>query len=48
MTVLAPRARVHYFFNETFGPLAMFWVYAGPTPARIVVKAGCATVQGNP
>ena len=28
--------------------MAMIWVYAGPTPERVVVDEICATVEGNP
>ena len=47
-TALQPRGRVHYFINESGGPMAMIWVYAGPLPQRIVVDEACATVAGNP
>jgi len=47
-TALQPRGRVHYFVNESAGPMAMLWVYAGPAPERIVVQERCATVEGNP
>ena len=47
-TALQPRGRVHYFINETQKPMAMIWVYAGPTPERVVVDEICATVEGNP
>ena len=47
-TALVPRGRVHYFINESSGPMAMLWVYAGPMPIRIVVDERCATVQGDP
>ncbi|OJW08005.1 MAG: hypothetical protein BGO49_20660 [Planctomycetales bacterium 71-10] len=47
-TALQPRGRVHYFINESDGPMAMLWVYAGPSPIRIVVDERCATVEGNP
>ncbi len=47
-TALVPRGRVHYFINDSSGPMAMLWVYAGPTPERIVVDERCATVEGNP
>lgn len=47
-TALQPRGRVHYFINESKKPMAMLWVYAGPTPERIVVEESCATVEGNP
>jgi 2-keto-3-deoxy-L-rhamnonate aldolase RhmA/quercetin dioxygenase-like cupin family protein len=47
-TALQPRGRVHYFINESKGPMAMIWVYAGPTPERVVVDELCATVEGNP
>ncbi|APW58930.1 cupin domain-containing protein [Paludisphaera borealis] len=47
-TALQPRGRVHYFINESDEPMAMIWVYAGPSPIRIVVDESCATVEGNP
>jgi quercetin dioxygenase-like cupin family protein len=47
-TALVPRGRVHYFINDSAAPMAMLWVYAGPTPERIVVEEACATVEGNP
>lgn len=47
-TALQPRGRVHYFINESKGPMEMLWVYAGPKPERIVVDERCATVEGNP
>ncbi len=47
-TALEPRGRVHYFVNESNGPMAMIWVYAGPMPERIVVEESCATPAGNP
>lgn len=47
-TALQPRGRVHYFINESHGPMEMLWVYAGPKPERIVVDERCATVEGNP
>jgi quercetin dioxygenase-like cupin family protein len=47
-TALQPRGRVHYFINESAGPMEMLWVYAGPKPERIVVEETCATEQGNP
>jgi len=47
-TALQPRGRVHYFINESDGPMAMIWVYAGPSPIRIVVDERCATAEGNP
>lgn len=47
-TALEPRGRVHYFINESKAPMAMIWVYAGPSPERIVVDEKCATVEGNP
>src|SRR5262245_58413598 len=36
-TAFVPRGRVHYFINESAGPMEMICVYAGPTPERIVV-----------
>ena len=47
-TAMVPRGRVHYFINESTGPMAMLWVYAGPMPIRIVVDERCATVEGDP
>ncbi len=47
-TALQPRGRVHYFINESNGPMEMLWVYAGPRPERIVVDERCATVEGTP
>jgi 2-dehydro-3-deoxyglucarate aldolase/4-hydroxy-2-oxoheptanedioate aldolase len=47
-TALVPRGRVHYFINESAGPMAMLWVYAGASPERIVVDERCATADGNP
>ena len=47
-TALVPRGRVHYFINESDAPMAMIWVYAGPSPIRIVVDERCVTVEGDP
>ena len=47
-TALQPRGRVHYFINESNGPMEMIWVYAGPKPERIVVDERCATQEGSP
>jgi 2-keto-3-deoxy-L-rhamnonate aldolase RhmA/quercetin dioxygenase-like cupin family protein len=47
-TALQPRGRVHYFINESSEPMAMIWVYAGPTPERLVVDERNATAEGNP
>jgi 2-keto-3-deoxy-L-rhamnonate aldolase RhmA/quercetin dioxygenase-like cupin family protein len=47
-TALQPRGRVHYFVNESSGPMVMLWVYAGPTPERIIVEERCATIEGDP
>jgi quercetin dioxygenase-like cupin family protein len=47
-TALQPRGRVHYFINESTGPMEMIWVYAGPRPERILVDEACATPDGNP
>jgi quercetin dioxygenase-like cupin family protein len=47
-TALVPRGRVHYFVNDSASPMAMLWVYAGPTPERIVVEEVCATAEGSP
>ena len=47
-TAMVPRGRVHYFINESAGPMAMVWVYAGPQPERIIVDERCATADGSP
>jgi quercetin dioxygenase-like cupin family protein len=47
-TALQPRGRVHYFINECREPTAMVWVYAGPSPERIVVDELNASEDGNP
>jgi 2-dehydro-3-deoxyglucarate aldolase/4-hydroxy-2-oxoheptanedioate aldolase len=47
-TALQPRGRVHYFINQSDGPMAMIWVYAGPTPERLVVDERNETAEGNP
>ncbi|GAC1466266.1 MAG: hypothetical protein NVSMB9_06640 [Isosphaeraceae bacterium] len=47
-TALQPRGRVHYFVNTSDAPMAMLWVYAGPSPERIVVDERCATLEGDP
>ena len=47
-TAMVPRGRVHYFKNDTHEPMAMVWVYAGPSPERIVVRESCATAEGSP
>ncbi len=47
-TALQPRGRVHYFINNSNGPMAMIWVYAGPKPERLVVDERNATPEGNP
>jgi 2-dehydro-3-deoxyglucarate aldolase/4-hydroxy-2-oxoheptanedioate aldolase len=47
-TALQPRGRVHYFINNSNGPMAMIWVYAGPKPERMVVGERNATPEGNP
>lgn len=47
-TALQPRGRIHYFINESSGPMEMLWVYAGPKPERIIVDEACATDAGNP
>jgi quercetin dioxygenase-like cupin family protein len=47
-TALQPRGRVHYFVNESTGPMEMLWVYAGPRPERIIVDERCATLEGDP
>ncbi len=45
---LQPRGRIHYFSNESNKPMEMIWVYAGPTPERVIVDERCATAEGNP
>ncbi len=45
-TALQPRGRVHYFTNDTDEPMAMVWVYAGPTAARLVVDERCGIEPG--
>jgi 2-keto-3-deoxy-L-rhamnonate aldolase RhmA/quercetin dioxygenase-like cupin family protein len=47
-TALQPRGRVHYFINQSNAPMAMIWVYGGPSPERLVVAERCGTVEGNP
>lgn len=47
-TAMVPRGRVHYFINDSDATMAMLWVYAGPSPIRIIVDESCATVQGDP
>jgi 2-keto-3-deoxy-L-rhamnonate aldolase RhmA/quercetin dioxygenase-like cupin family protein len=47
-TALQPRGRVHYFINESQAPMAMIWVYGGPSPERMVVAEYCSTAEGNP
>lgn len=47
-TALVPRGRIHYFINESPQPMAMIWVYAGPSPERIIVDESFATEMGNP
>jgi 2-dehydro-3-deoxyglucarate aldolase/4-hydroxy-2-oxoheptanedioate aldolase len=47
-TAMVPRGRVHYFANESSGPMAMIWVYAGPMPERFVVAEDCMTTEGCP
>jgi 2-keto-3-deoxy-L-rhamnonate aldolase RhmA/quercetin dioxygenase-like cupin family protein len=37
-TALQPRGRCHYFINDSDGPMAMIWVYAGPVPERMVLE----------
>jgi quercetin dioxygenase-like cupin family protein len=45
-TALQPRGRVHYFINNSEDPMAMLWVYAGPTPDRLLTQERCATEAG--
>jgi quercetin dioxygenase-like cupin family protein len=47
-TAMVPRGRVHYFINESTATMDMLWVYAGPSPIRIVVHESCATTPGDP
>jgi quercetin dioxygenase-like cupin family protein len=47
-TAFQPRGRVHYFINESTSPMAMIWVYGGPSPERMVVAERCSTAEGNP
>ncbi len=47
-TAFQPRGRVHYFVNESNAPMAMIWVYGGPSPERMVVAERCSTAEGNP
>ena len=47
-TAMVPRGRVHYFVNDSAGPMEMVWVYAGPRPERILVDPSCATAEGSP
>ena len=47
-TALIPRGRVHYFINESDGPMAMIWVCAGSVPECVIVDERCATAEGNP
>jgi quercetin dioxygenase-like cupin family protein len=47
-TALQPRGRVHYFINDSDATMAMLWVYAGPSPIRIIVDESCATAAGDP
>jgi len=45
-TALQPRGRVHYFINNSENPMAMLWVYAGPTPDRLLTEERCAIEPG--
>jgi mannose-6-phosphate isomerase-like protein (cupin superfamily) len=47
-TALQPRGRCHYFINESDAPMAMLWVYAGPTPERLVLDERNCTIDGSP
>jgi quercetin dioxygenase-like cupin family protein len=47
-TALQPRGRCHYFVNETNAPMAMLWVYAGPSPERLVLEERNCTPSGSP
>ena len=47
-TALAPRGRCHYFINQSKGPMAMIWVYAGDLPQRLVLDEKCCTLDGCP
>ena len=46
-TALVPRGRVHYFVNNCPQTMDMIWVYAGPSPERIVVDEVCGTNSRN-
>ena len=45
-TALQPRGRVHYFINQRAEPMAMIWIYAGPTAVRMATREELATEQG--
>ncbi|MBI4026622.1 MAG: cupin domain-containing protein [Verrucomicrobia bacterium] len=42
-TALVPQGLPHRFLNESSGPMAMIWVYAGDEPERALVDPGCCT-----
>ncbi len=42
-TAFVPTGRPHRFLNESSGPMAMVWVYAGSEPARTIVDVGRCT-----
>jgi 2-dehydro-3-deoxyglucarate aldolase/4-hydroxy-2-oxoheptanedioate aldolase len=44
-TAMIPKGRVHYFVNSAEEEMAMIWVYAGPSPDRIVVDEICALTE---
>jgi 2-dehydro-3-deoxyglucarate aldolase/4-hydroxy-2-oxoheptanedioate aldolase len=47
-SALQPRGRCHYFVNESKDLMAMIWVYAGPTPERLVLDEKNCTPDGAP
>lgn len=38
-TALVPSGRCHYIINNSDKPMAMIWVYAGPTTERMVMES---------
>ncbi|MDP6444139.1 MAG: aldolase/citrate lyase family protein [Pirellulaceae bacterium] len=47
-TAMVPRGRVHYFINDSADEMEMIWVYAGPTPERIVIAPGFSRDLSSP
>ncbi|MFH1924017.1 MAG: aldolase/citrate lyase family protein [Planctomycetota bacterium] len=47
-TALVPCGRRHYFVNELQEPMAMFWVYAGDMPERVVLDDSQCVQPGTP